>query len=118
VIALIDHLARAEKPPDVFDTPETGRMLVLPEYGRVLGLYAGDSEENFFWTNPALATAVSATEFFRRDGWLNPGGDRSQLWAFRGALAKIAEAQLLGIQRGLTDLLLRTRLAPHLNKGA
>lgn len=76
---LIDNLKQAGKAPAVLDAPDGCRLLILPEYGRVLGLYTADSDENFFWTNPALATAESATAYFRRDGWCNPGGDRTWL---------------------------------------
>ncbi len=76
---LIDNLKQAGKAPAVLDAPDGGRLLILPEYGRVLGLYAGESQENFFWTNPALVNAESATAYFRGDGWRNPGGDRTWL---------------------------------------
>ncbi len=55
------------------------RLLVLPYGGRLLGLFPPGSDENFLWTNPALAAAESATAYFRRDGWPNPGGDRTWL---------------------------------------
>jgi len=42
-------------------------------------LYPGGSDENFLWTNPALASAESAQKYFLRDGWPNPGGDRTWL---------------------------------------
>jgi len=70
-------------------------MLILPEYGRVLGLYPGDSDENVFWTNPALATAESANAYFHGDGWRNPGGDRTwlapEIELFIGDLARPGE---------------------------
>ena len=53
------------------------RLLVLPDSGRVLGLFSSDSDENFFWTNPSLNRKKSAASFFKADGWHNPGGDRT-----------------------------------------
>lgn len=77
--SLRDNLTRFGKQPAFIDAPDGGRLLVLPEYGRTLGLCTGDSDENFLWTNPALATAESAKEYFRSGGWVNPGGDRTWL---------------------------------------
>ncbi len=77
--SLIDNLTRSGSPSEALVVPDGGRLLVLPAYGRVLGLYTGDSDENVLWTNPALATAESATAYFRRGGWRNPGGDRTWL---------------------------------------
>ncbi len=54
-------------------------LLVLPDSGRVLGLYAPDSGVNFFWTNPALENKRTAASFFKAEGWRNPGGDRTWL---------------------------------------
>ena len=47
--------------------------------GRILGLYASGSDENFLWTNPALGTVPAAKDYFNRTSWLNPGGDRTWL---------------------------------------
>lgn len=55
------------------------RLLVLPDHGRLIGLYPAGEDTNFLWTTPALATAESAEEYFRRSGWPNPGGDRTWL---------------------------------------
>jgi len=59
--------------------PDGSRLLVLPESGRLLGLFTPETDENVLWTNPALATAESATAYFNRAGWPNPGGDRTWL---------------------------------------
>lgn len=79
MMVLTDNLRQAGKAPVIFASPDGSRLLVLPEFGRVIGLYTEDSDENFFWTNPALASAESATAYFRGDGWRNPGGDRTWL---------------------------------------
>lgn len=76
---LYDNLIHAGKQPLPLTFADGSRLLVLPQSGRLLGLYPSGSEENFLWTNPAFATAQSAAEYFRRDGWPNPGGDRTWL---------------------------------------
>jgi hypothetical protein len=53
--------------------------MVLPYGGRVLGLFAPHSEENFLWTHPALQSADSAREFYASPQWHNSGGDRTWL---------------------------------------
>jgi hypothetical protein len=45
----------------------------------VLGLYAASDDQNFVWTNPALAAAESARAFFKSDRWQNSGGDRTSV---------------------------------------
>ena len=44
----------------------------------MLGLFAPGSEENFYWTNPALRS-VEARAFYAGDDWHNSGGDRTWL---------------------------------------
>jgi len=76
---LIRNLTQAGKVPVPLAFPDGSRLLVLPESGRMLGLFMPGTDENVLWTNPALATAESATAYFARRGWLNPGGDRTWL---------------------------------------
>jgi hypothetical protein len=54
-----------------------GALLLLPEYGRVLGLWAGERAENALWVNPRFLErlAIGAKD----DGWTNPGGERMWL---------------------------------------
>lgn len=78
-MSLTDNLARAGKPAVTLDAPDGGRLVVLPFGGRVLALYPPGSDENFFWTNPALGSDEAAAAYFRREGWSNPGGDRTWL---------------------------------------
>jgi len=56
-----------------------GQVAILPHGGRVLGLYAPGSDENFLWTNPALDDAISAKALLASDQWHNTGGDRTWL---------------------------------------
>jgi hypothetical protein len=69
----------AGKPTEVLAAPDGTRILLLPHGGRILGLYAPDSEENFLWTNRALDAADSAMAFFESEEWCNSGGDRTWL---------------------------------------
>jgi hypothetical protein len=129
MIALIDNLTRAGRPPIILYDAEGGRMLVLPESGRILGLYARESQENFLWTNPALGNAESAAEFFGRDGWLNPGGDRTwlapEIELFIGDLARPGETYAVPAtldsgqwrrEDGAYGLRLRNQSAVHLKR--
>jgi hypothetical protein len=72
-------IEQANRPTISLAFPDGTRALVLPESGRVLGLYPPDGEVNYFWTHPALATPSTALSFFARPGWINPGGDRTWL---------------------------------------
>jgi hypothetical protein len=61
------------------DGSDGSQLLVLPYGGRVLGLFAKGSEENFYWTNPALRSADAARAFYASPDWHNSGGDRTWL---------------------------------------
>jgi hypothetical protein len=63
---------------EVYVTPDGSRLLLLPYGARVLGLFAPNSDENFYWANRALA-AADPTECFHGVGSDNPGGDRTWL---------------------------------------
>jgi hypothetical protein len=53
--------------------------LVLPYGGRILGVFAPGSEENFLWTNSALDNPETARAYYASDDWQNSGGDRTWL---------------------------------------
>jgi hypothetical protein len=76
---LIDTLRQVGKPPGLWDGPDGSQVLLLPYGGRVLGLFAPGSGENFYWTHPALESVESAKEFYAGDQWHNSGGDRTWL---------------------------------------
>jgi hypothetical protein len=76
---LISTLKSVDKATEVYESPDGSRVLILPHGGRILGLFAPWSEENFFWTNAALATVESARAFYESDDWHNSGGDRTWL---------------------------------------
>jgi len=42
------------KPAELYQTDDGTRLLILPYGGRILGVFAPGSEENFLWTNSAL----------------------------------------------------------------
>jgi hypothetical protein len=76
---LIDTLTQVGKPPRRYESPDGTAALVLPYGGRTLGLFAPGSEENFYWTNPALDSVEAARQFYDSDQWHNSGGDRTWL---------------------------------------
>jgi hypothetical protein len=76
---LASVLSRAGKPLEEQIYPDGSRLLLLPYGARVLGLFTPSSDENFFWTHPALASAESAQAFFQTSDWHNSGGDRTWL---------------------------------------
>lgn len=76
---LIETLNAVGKPTEIFDSPDGSRALLLPYGGRILGLFAADSDENFYWTHPALESKDTAAEFYESDQWHNSGGDRTWL---------------------------------------
>ena len=58
----------------VLESGGDGAILVMPEYGRVLGLWPHWRGENALWVNPDFVRRLG---FGAKDeGWLNPGGDR------------------------------------------
>lgn len=56
-----------------------GNLVVLPQGGRVLGLYPKGSPENFFWTHDALHSSDGIQHLYAESRWPNPGGDRTWL---------------------------------------
>lgn len=72
-------LREAGRRPETLAFPDGTRLLVLPHGGRLLGVFATGSEENFYWTNPALDSVASAKAFFSGAAWHNSGGDRTWL---------------------------------------
>lgn len=76
---LVANLASAEKTTETWSSPDGSTALVLPYGGRILGLFAPESEQNFFWTHPALDAAETARDFYKSAQWHNSGGDRTWL---------------------------------------
>lgn len=72
-------LRQIGKPTHTLEMPGGTRVLLLPHGGRVLGLFASGDEENFYWTNPALAAPESAASYYASGDWQNSGGDRTWL---------------------------------------
>jgi hypothetical protein len=77
--ALLEVLKAAGKPPRVLTHPDGTEVLLLPYGGRVLGLFAPGSDENFYWTNSALRSVDTAKAFYASSAWHNSGGDRTWL---------------------------------------
>ena len=59
--------------------PDGSTALLLPHGGRILSLCSLASEENFFWTHPALQSVDTARAFYAGPWWHNSGGDRTWL---------------------------------------
>jgi hypothetical protein len=76
---LLESLKKAGQKVLSHQTADGSRILILPHGGRVLGLFSARDEENFYWTNEALASAGTARDFFAGDQWHNSGGDRTWL---------------------------------------
>jgi hypothetical protein len=72
-------LASVDKPTETWKSCDGSVALMLPYGGRILGLFAPESERNFFWTHPTLNAAESAREFYKSAQWHNSGGDRTWL---------------------------------------
>jgi hypothetical protein len=51
-----------------------GAILLLPEYGRVLGIWPHRRAENVLWANQEFFQSLRVGA--KDDGWNNPGGDR------------------------------------------
>jgi hypothetical protein len=78
-MTLAESLTAAGKPVKAIALPGGGSILVLPHGGRIIGLFSAGSADNFYWTNPALATPESARAFYESGEWQNSGGDRTWL---------------------------------------
>ena len=76
---LIATLKAVGKSAELYQTDDGTRLLILPYGGRILGVFAPGSEENFLWTNSALNNAESARSYYASDDWQNSGGDRTWL---------------------------------------
>lgn len=72
-------LAAVGKQVALLPGPDGTRILVLEHGGRVLGLFAPESQRNFLWTTRQLAAADSARAYFASPDWCNSGGDRTWL---------------------------------------
>jgi len=76
---LIRNLKEAGRATEVVRLDNGSEVLLLPHGGRVLGLFAADDADNFYWTNPVLQDVAKARALFESDEWQNPGGDRTWL---------------------------------------
>ena len=74
---LINTLNSVGKATAIFQSPDGTEVLLLPYGGRVLGLFSPGSDENYYWTNPALQESESARALYESEGWHNSGGDRT-----------------------------------------
>jgi hypothetical protein len=76
---LIATLKAVGKTTELHQTEDGTRLLILPYGGRILGVFAPGSNENFLWTNSALNSVESARPYYASADWQNSGGDRTWL---------------------------------------
>ena len=76
---LIATLKTVGKPAELYHAEDGSRILILPYGGRILGMFAPGSDENFLWTNSVLNSVESARAYYASDDWQNSGGDRTWL---------------------------------------
>ena len=76
---LIRILNEAGRTTEAVRLDNGSEVLLLPQGGRVLGLFAAGDTNNFYWTNPVLKDAAKARALFESDEWQNTGGDRTWL---------------------------------------
>jgi hypothetical protein len=76
---LIATLKAVGKSTELYQTDDGTRVLILPYGGRILGVFAPGSDENFLWTNSVLNSVESARAYYASDDWQNSGGDRTWL---------------------------------------
>jgi hypothetical protein len=70
---IVGDLTRLGIEHTVLPSGGDGAVLILPEYGRVLGLWPHWRAENVLWVNPAFLMFLKIGS--KDDGWMNPGGD-------------------------------------------
>ena len=63
------------KSAELHQTKDGTRLLILPYGGRILGVFAPGSEENFLWTNSVLNSAETARSYYASDDWQYSGVD-------------------------------------------
>jgi hypothetical protein len=76
---LIAALKAVGKPTELYESPDGTRILILPYGGRILGVFAPGSDQNFLWTNSALDSVETARAYYASEDWQNSGGDRTWL---------------------------------------
>jgi hypothetical protein len=76
---LLETLEQAGRQPSQYCNPDGSTVVILPHGGRLLGLFPPESDENFYWTHPALESAESASRFYAGPQWHNSGGERTWL---------------------------------------
>lgn len=76
-MSLIQVLNQIEMSTHLWQSPDGSTILMLPHGGRILALYSPQSEENFFWTHPAMQSQETARAFYEGNWWHNSGGDRT-----------------------------------------
>jgi hypothetical protein len=71
---IVDSLTTLGIAHEVRPSGADGAILLLPDYGRVLGLWPHERSENLLWVNRDFFQSLRVGA--KDDGWNNPGGDR------------------------------------------
>jgi hypothetical protein len=71
---VVENLATLGIAHEVRPSGTDGVILLLPEYGRVLGIWPHSRAENVLWVNRDFFQSLRVGA--KDDGWNNPGGDR------------------------------------------
>ena len=112
---LVTTLQAVGKPTEVHKTADGTQLLILPYGGRILGVFAPGSEENFLWTNSALNSSGSTRAYYASDDWQNSGGDRTWLAPeLDFFFPKFPDIDIVGYwqPRGLDPAIIRGLLRP------
>jgi hypothetical protein len=89
---IVENLTALGIAHEVLRSGAEGAILLLPEYGRVLGVWPHWRSESVLWVNPDFILSLRAGA--KDDGWRSPGGDRVWLapaHEFLGGSARLAE---------------------------
>src|SRR5215210_3556037 len=76
--SLAAALTNAACPLGKLSVPGQGAVLVMPNGGRVIGLFTGENSANMLWANSALYEPESARALLATEHW-GLGGDRTWL---------------------------------------
>ena len=101
---LVDNLATLGIAHEMRASGMDGLILLLSEYGRVLGIWPHRRAENVLWVNNGFFQSLRVGA--KDDGWNNPGGDR--LWLapageFLGEGCLIGQTRRLATATAITE---------------
>jgi hypothetical protein len=72
----VAHLKRIGLRFETNQLTSGGQLIILPTYGRILGLWSDPERSSHLWINPSLFATENTRIQTQNDEWTNPGGDR------------------------------------------